>query len=179
MQNCEVRPVMSEKIGVEIERKFVVEKPNIALLEKIEGYTRSEILQIYLDSAVGETRRIRRRIFKDKTFYSETRKIRLDKLSATENERSISPEEFEELRRLKKSGTEPVNKIRHTFPYRGHVFEIDVYPQWKRSSVMEVEMDSRTEEVKLPPFVKIIREVTGNREYSNASMSRSFPDEDK
>ena len=169
---------MSVKAGIEIERKFVVEKPNLPLLEKVEGFTKSEILQIYLDSNPGETRRIRKRTFGEGTFFSETRKIRLDKMSATEIERTISEEEFTELSKKRKSGTAPVNKVRYTFPYCGHTFEIDVYPQWKKSSIMEVELETEDENVELPPFVKIVREVTGNREYSNASMSKSFPKED-
>ena len=169
---------MSEKAGIEIERKFVIEKPDLLLIEKVCGYTKSEILQIYLDSDPGQTRRIRKRTFGEGTFYSETRKIRIDKMSATEIERSISEEEFLRLSEMRRSGTAPVNKVRHTFPYRGHTFEIDVYPQWKKSSIMEVELEDEKESVELPPFVKIVREVTGNKEYSNASMSRSFPKED-
>lgn len=169
---------MSTKKGLEIERKFIIEMPELTVLEKIEGYTRSEILQIYLKSSPRKTRRIRKRTYPDRISYTETRKMRLDAISSTEIEREIGLEEFERLRLEMKSGTAPVIKVRHTFPYKGHTFEIDVYPQWKKSSVMEVELSGRDERAELPPFIKIVREVTGNKEYSNASMSRKFPNED-
>ncbi len=168
---------MTEAAGLEIERKFIIEMPAQAELEKIDGYTRSEILQIYLVSERGETRRIRRRHYPDKTLYYETKKVRLDPMSSKESEREISEDDFEQKRKEIKDGTSPVNKIRHTFPYLGHTFEIDVYPEWKRSSIMEVELSSREEEVVFPPFIKIIKEVTGIKDYSNASMSVSFPKE--
>ncbi len=168
---------MSEVKCLEIERKFIIEMPDPKIFEEIEGYTRSEILQIYLVSEKGETKRIRRRHYPDKTVYFETRKVRLDPMSSTEIEHEITEEEFESLRTEKKAGTSPVNKIRYTFPYLGHIFEIDVYPEWKRSSIMEVELSSRNEKVVFPPFIKIIKEVTGIKDYSNASMSRKFPKE--
>lgn len=169
---------MEECVGIEIERKFIIEAPSVKELEGVSGHTFSNIRQIYLDSDAGETHRIRRREYPERTVYYETKKIRIDTMSATEIEREITEEEFSLLEKNIKRGTQPVNKIRHTFPYRGHTFEIDVYPEWQRSCIMEVELKSRTEEVSFPPFIKILREVTGNQAYSNAQMSRSFPTED-
>jgi CYTH domain-containing protein len=42
---------------------------------------------------------------------------------------------------------------------------------------METELEYRDEEVILPSFIKILREVTGDRSYSNAGMAESFPPE--
>ena len=44
---------------------------------------------------------------------------------------------------------------------------------------METELESRDTEVLMPDFLSIVREVTGNKLYSNASMARSFPKEDQ
>ena len=169
---------MDGNVNVEIERKFIIEAPTAQELTELPGHTESKIRQIYLDSEIGETRRIRRREYPDRTVYYETKKIRIDGMSAKEIEREICEEEFFELERCIKRGTVPVNKVRHTFPYCGHIFEIDVYPEWQRSCIMEVELKSRLETVEFPPFIKIIREVTGAKAYSNAQMSKSFPSED-
>jgi CYTH domain-containing protein len=169
---------MDGNVNLEIERKFIIEAPLEKELSRLPGHTESRIKQIYLDSNAGETRRIRRREYPDHTVYYETKKIRIDGMSATEIEREIGADEFAELENQIKSGTSPVNKIRHTFPYEGHTFEIDVYPEWRRSCIMEVELKSRAEDVKFPPFIKILREVTGDSAYSNAQMSKRFPGED-
>jgi CYTH domain-containing protein len=42
---------------------------------------------------------------------------------------------------------------------------------------METELESREETVIYPDFIKILREVTGEKRYSNAGMAREFPEE--
>ena len=165
------------KSALEIERKYIIEMPNISLLFAQEGYTKSDITQIYLSSQKGETHRIRRRIFCDRDEYTETRKIRIDEMSVTEIETEINQTEFIKKAEKIEQGTVPVIKTRHTFVFDGQIFEIDIYPQWSHTAIMETELASRDDRVNMPPFIRIVREVTGEKGYSNAAMSRSFPDE--
>ena len=164
-------------IPIEIERKYIIKKPRIDRLSTLDGYSKSEILQIYLTSDIGVTHRIRRRKCADRVTYTETVKRRIDRISAYEDEREITEAEFQELKKLQKQGTRAVNKIRYTFGYYGKIFEIDEYPKWRKTCIMEIELASKDERIKLPPYIEIIKEVTGNKSYSNASMSHSFPDE--
>ena len=55
--------------------------------------------------------------------------------------------------------------------------EIDIYPNWKRTCIMETELPSKEHSVTFPPYIRIIKEVTGEKQYSNVSMSHSFPSE--
>ena len=98
-------------------------------------------------------------------------------MSSTETEREISPDEFDILAKNIKEGTNPINKTRFTFKYEGQTFEIDVYPEWKSSAIMETELEDRDTVVEFPDFIKILSDVTGNRRYSNAAMAKSFPEE--
>ena len=167
-----------EKCALEIERKYIIEMPDVAILLKEEKYSSSEILQIYLPSEQGMTHRIRRRIFQDRTQYTETVKLRVDKMSSEEREGELSAEQFTHLSINIKEGTRPLNKTRHTFLYLGQLFEIDIYPEWHHTAIMETELSSRETQVKMPEFIRIIKEVTGDKAYSNASMSREFPKEE-
>ena len=162
---------------VEIERKFIIKIPDISAMREFSDYTESKIMQIYLKSPIAVTHRIRSREFCGKTVYTETKKIRIDKMSAVEDEHEISKTDFDRLSLEIQEGTLPINKTRHTFSYRGKVFEIDVYPKWQKTCIMETELNSRDEKVDFPPFIEIVSEVTGNRAYSNASMAKKFPDE--
>ena len=168
---------MSAVNQVEIERKYIIELPCIEVLSRIDGYCRTEIVQTYLKSEDGVTRRVRKRSYPDGTAYTETSKIRLDKISSSEREREISEEEYLALLEDIKPGTRPIEKTRHSFPYGNITVEIDVYPEWERSCIMETELECREATPALPPFIKILREVTGELEYSNASMSCTFPNE--
>lgn len=164
--------------GIEIERKYIIKKPSIALMKEAGDYTASEILQIYLNSSEGVTRRVRSRSSEGKTVYTETTKIRLDKISAIEKEREISADEFSELIKDMREGSKPIKKVRHTFKYGGQLFEIDVYPEWKNTAIMETELRERGVSVSMPEFIEIVREVSGVKEYSNSAMSAVFPTED-
>lgn len=162
---------------IEIERKYIIELPDIELIKGSESFSESRILQIYINSEPFVTHRIRRREFSDRVVYTETKKRRIDKMSAEEEEREITENEFNLLRGNIKQGTKPLNKTRYTFYYQGQLFEIDLYPAWKRSCILETELSSRDESVEFPGFIRVAREVTGNPAYSNAAMARAFPKE--
>ncbi len=166
-----------EKTQIEIERKYIIEKPSADEMKKLPEYTESTIVQIYLNSEAGVTHRVRSRTYGSKTVYTETVKRRIDRMSSEETEREISKEDFDILAENIRKGSHPVNKTRHTFLYKGQIFEIDIYPKWKNTAVMETELKDRKEEPEIPVFIKVVEEVTGNRAYSNASMSLAFPNE--
>ncbi len=168
---------MENKAHVEIERKYIILKPSVDLMRSCEGYTVSDIEQTYLESDAGVTKRVRKRSYSDKTDYTLTEKRRIDKISSYEDERHISEEEYlTELRSIRR-GTRTVRKTRHTFEMHGRVYEIDIYPEWERTCIMETELADRDESLKIPPFIRVLAEVSGVREYTNASMSISFPNE--
>ena len=165
-------------VNLEIERKYIIEKPSLDSMRECEGYEASDIVQIYLDSPIGVTRRIRSRAYQDgRVQYFETEKRRVDKMSSQEREREITKADFDNYSLQIAADTRPIIKTRHTFMYLGQLFEIDVYPEWERTAVMETELPSRDTEVEMPDFIHIAVEVTGDKRYSNAAMSRKFPDE--
>ena len=164
-------------MNIETERKYVIEKPDIEILARQNGFTESEITQIYLNSELS-TNRVRKRVFSDgRVELTENKKVRISRMSSEEYESEISKEAFLGLSQNIEIGSKPLYKTRRTFLYEGKVFELDYYPEWKNSCIMEVELSSEEEEIKLPPFIKILADVTGIREYSNHSMAHSFPEE--
>lgn len=165
-------------MGVEIERKYIVAIPDVGVLATMEDFSKSEILQIYLPSDQGQTHRIRRRISGNTTVCTETVKQRIDFISATECEHRITEQRFSELAACAAPDSHPISKCRYTFRYSGRLFELDVYPEWTRTAIMEIELPTRETEVELPPFITVLREVTGIHKYSNSSMSRAFPQEE-
>ena len=164
-------------IPLEIERKYIIKMPALDLLAATEGGTHSRITQTYLSSPSGITHRVRRREYDDRIDYTETKKVRIDRISVYEDERELSAEEYDALLASADPARTPIIKERYTIPAGGLTVEIDVYPQWTRTAIMEIELPSRETEPPIPPFLTVIREVTGVREYSNAAMSKAFPEE--
>ncbi len=163
-------------VAIETEKKFIIRMPDITLLEGEMGYRKSEITQTYFSSLSGVTHRVRKRAFSDKVVYTETKKTRISKMSVIEDERELTEEEYERLL----STMEVIGslfKTRHIFLFGGHTIEVDIYPLWKRSCVLEVELEGETEELTLPSYIEILEDVTGSRKYSNHNMSLSFPEE--
>ena len=164
-------------MGIEIERKYVIALPDFSIICEMPHYTVSEITQIYMPTVCGASHRVRRRAFADTVIYTETKKQRIDAMSAREDEREITEEEYTALAAERDMSLNPITKVRHTFEYFGRIFELDVYPEWEHTCILETELCDRGEEVDMPDFIRIIRDVTGAREYSNHSMSKRFPTE--
>ena len=56
-----------------------------------------------------------------------------------------------------------------------HFFEIDIYPFWRDKAVMEIELSSEDEDFEIPHEIKVIKEVTGDKRYKNASLAIEIP----
>ena len=168
---------MNNTAPIEIERKYVIRMPDLATLRGQEAYTVSEIRQTYLESLPGVTHRVRMRTYGDRVVYTETKKVRIDKISSHEEEREIDEAAYKELLTHIKEGTRTLTKTRHTFSLRGQTFEVDIYPEWKGSCILETELATRDTKVEMPPFIGVVKEVSGDKKYTNASMSQEFPEE--
>ena len=164
---------------IEIERKFIIRKPEREVLLNQPFAESTSIVQIYLSAPKGVTRRIRSRSYNSCVRYFETFKKRIDKMSTFEDEKEILQEELVRKSKEIKENSSPIIKERISFAYEGKTIEIDFYPQWKNTAIMEIELTSCDEDVKIPEFIDVIKEVTGVKSYSNAAMSTNFPPEEK
>lgn len=160
---------------IETERKFLIDMPDLSVLQRQKGYRKSRIEQIYLSDMHGVTHRIRKRKTGRKTVYTETVKTRISSMSAVEEEREISAEAYAVLKQKRDKKKRIVYKTRYLFYIGEQSYEMDVYPQKNRSCILETEIPSEECEVLLPDFLHILREVTGDRRYSNASLAGEFP----
>ena len=166
-------------IGLETERKFIIIKPKVEEISALPDFSESDITQTYLRAEPGTTHRVRRRVKCGSAVYTECTKRRISPVTSIEDEREVTLTEYEELLALRDEASTPIEKKRVTFSYSGRLFEVDIYPAWERCCVMEVELPSEDAEVDFPPFITLVKEVTGDKRYSNAGMSRAFPDEPK
>lgn len=160
--------------GYEIERKFLIRRPEEAWLEKnCQG---SDIEQTYLKSeAAGCNERVRRREGKDGVIYTHTIKRRLSDLRREELEREVGEAEYCTLLQRADSERQVIRKRRYVLAWQGKDFEIDIFPFWQDKAFMEIELTEETEAVQLPPEIKIIKEVTGDRRYTNAALAKAIP----
>lgn len=162
-------------MAYEIERKFLIEYPDVNELEAYPNSTKSEIAQTYLLTDDGFTSRIRKRTTNGATKYIFTEKKRVNDVKCIENEREITKEEYNDLLRLADPERRTVEKTRYCLPYGERVVEIDIYPFWTDRAIAEVEMEDEGERVLLPGFIKVIREVTAEKAYKNVALAKEIP----
>lgn len=161
----------SKKTGgpLEIERKFLVAYPDKAMLQSLPGCLTLEIVQTYLE---GGSSRVRKSQSAGGCIYTHTRKQKISELTRLESEREISSEEYAEYLKSADPAYRPIEKTRLCIPCEGHVFEIDIYPFWQDKAVAEVELKDEDEDVILPDWLDIIKEVTYDPSYKNAALAR-------
>ena len=163
---------------IECERKLLIRYPDVSLLLSL-GAVRSEIKQTYLIAEAGTTARVRMRTTEGKTKYVHTVKRRLSALSAIEEEREITKEEYDALLKEKDESRHAVEKARYVLPYEGYTLEIDIYPFWQKQAILEIEMGGEDESPLIPPFLSVIRDVTAEHAYKNVSLAKEIPAEDE
>ena len=167
----EIFIVMGLPVPVEIERKYLIKKPNLEELMKREDVVKTSILQTYLKvTTPGTERRVRQRGDGSNFSYYYTEKVTLSDMSRQETERRISVQEYLSLLL---EGEKSLRKDRYCFLHQNQYFELDVYPDWEDEANLEIELTEETQEVILPEWITVIREVTDDPNYKNAALAKA------
>ena len=168
----EICHVLGEPIPLEIERKFLVKIPDLSTLPHFERVT---IVQQYLaPNKTGVRRRIRARGQHGSWFYTETTKRRVTDITRIETERIISLREYRHLCATTLDATRKViRKYRYCFVWNHQYFELDVFDKPAlHHALLEIELTREAQEVCLPPFLKIIKEVSDDPRWTNSALAR-------
>ena len=160
---------------LEIERKYLIEYPNLAWLTSHPDVTVSEITQTYLSSPGEEERRVRMRKEGETVTYYYTVKRRVTAVTREEEETVITEAQYNAYLTEADPSKYPLKKTRYCLSYEGLTPEIDIYPFWNHQAVLEVELPSEDAPVTLPPEIRVIREVTGEKAFKNSELAKGRP----
>lgn len=156
----------------EIERKFLIQMPKKEVLASLPS---SSIEQIYILSETGTRERIRRRRYPDRCVFTHTAKKRISDITRIEEEREIQEPEYLRLKERTDPDRRILYKTRYLYEYRAQCFEIDVFPFWEDRAFLELELEREDQPIFFPPEITILREVTGDKRYTNAAIAREIP----
>ena len=149
---------MSCKNEFEIERKFLIRMPDIEYLRSVAEM--SHIEQTYLKTDEGSAR-VRKRGREGEYVYTHTVKKRLSDLRRIEHEREIAEEEYVRLLCFADPNMNVIFKDRYCVDYMGQT--------------LEIELDDEAQRFFIPPWLEVIKEVTGDRRYTNAALAVDIP----
>ena len=168
----EISNFLGEGEPYEIERKFLIEYPNIDMLEKLPNCEKVEIIQTYLNSNNEEVR-VRQRGKNGHFTYIKTIKKKVTDTKRIEIETRISKDEY--LRLLLEADTtrHQIRKNRYCLMYNSQYFEIDIYPFWQDKAIMELELTDENQKIDFPKGIKVIKEVTCDPQYFNSNIAKN------
>ncbi len=169
---AEIASFLGEPEPFEIERKFLIEYPDVAKLEKLPNCQRVEIIQTYLTAPEGEESRVRQRGADGNYIYVQTTKRKVTGVKRVEVERRLTQDEYLRLLMDADPNCRPIRKTRYCLTYDNQYFEIDVYPFWDNQAILEIELTREDEEIRFPAEFTIIKEVTEDNSFKNASLAR-------
>lgn len=168
----EISSFLGEPEPFEIERKFLICFPNIKKLEALPNCTKVEIIQTYLKSNDDVERRVRARGINGNYLYYLTKKKKISDLKRIETEIKLSQDEYLQLLMEADNRLHTIHKTRYCLAENNQYFEIDIYPEWDNQAIMEIELSSEDQEVNVPDFIKIVKEVTDDENYKNYQLAK-------
>ena len=169
----EITAFLGEPTPMEIERKYLIARPNLHMLEQLPNCEQVDIIQTYLKSEdPDEEVRIRQRGSHGHYIYFMTRKKRVSAVKRVEIEERLSQEEYLALMVQADPAFRPIHKQRYCLSENGMYFEIDIFPEWKDKALMEIELHSEDQQIAFPDSIDVIREVTDDPAYSNHELAR-------
>ena len=171
----EIAIFLGEPEPLEIERKFLIFYPKLKELESRPNCTKVDIVQTYLKSDNGSERRIRARGIDGDYMYYLTEKRKISDIKRVEVERRLSKDEYFSLLMEADPNLRSIHKTRYCLTENNQYFEIDIYPEWDKQAIMEVELADENEAINVPNYISVIEEVTDKEEYKNASMAKEMP----
>ena len=169
---AEISSFLGEPEPYEIERKYLIEYPDIKWLDGNSACQRIEIIQTYLKSNSDEEVRVRQRGVDGHYIYFQTIKKKVSDLKRVEIERRLSQSEYLELLMDADTSRKQIRKTRYCLTYKNQYFEIDVYPFWNDKAIAEIELSDENAEIVFPKQIKVIKEVTDDDSYKNASLAK-------
>ncbi|MBR2188701.1 MAG: AAA family ATPase [Eubacterium sp.] len=167
----EITAFLGEPEPYEIERKFLIEYPDVAQLTALPNCQKVDIIQTYLKSDPDEEVRIRQRGANGSYIYFETRKKNITGMKRVEIERRLTKDEYLERLMDADPSKKPLRKDRYCLSDGNQYFEIDIYPFWSDQAIVEIELSDPNEEIRFPQMLRLIREVTEDPAYKNSALA--------
>ncbi len=174
---AEICAILGDPVPIEDEDKFLVSEGGLGSFDPASipvPFFRSRIVQDYLITArADEVPRIRSRSGDDGVSYYHTIKKPIGGGASYEEDKLVSDREYAALRGFCDPGYVTIVKDRYCFFYGQQFYEVDVFVEPRADLVlMEAERTDRAPELMLPPFITVIRKVTGDKRYSNKEIAR-------
>jgi CYTH domain-containing protein/nucleoside-triphosphatase THEP1 len=175
----EISDVLSLPQPIVEERKYIVE----VVGEVPDDSTESQITQCYLIGEANAEVRLRRRVWRarsaegqvvsEKVVNVHTTRKRISDTEEIVTERQINNSLYEMMLALADPDRTPISKLRKSFIWKGQYFELDFYKgQLDGLIILETKGITAHENVKFPPFIRVVEDITCDKNYYNYNLAK-------
>jgi len=168
---AEISSFLGAPAPLEIERKFLIEYPDLNKLEKYPNCQKVEIIQTYLKGEKGKEIRLRQRGNNGHYTYTKNIKTQVSVGKRLEIETRLSKDEYINSLMDADTNKRQIRKTRYCYMYKNQYFEIDIYPFWNDKAIVEIELRNEDQNILFPKDFKIIKEITDDITYSNYRLA--------
>ncbi|MGI6232042.1 MAG: AAA family ATPase [Prevotella sp.] len=163
----EISNVLSLPQPIEEERKYIVE-----VTGEVPGAIESDIVQTYLVAEPGCEVRLRRRKWQGKCVNVHTTKKRIGTNEQIETERQVNNNLYDSMLQQADPYRQAIHKRRQSFIWKGQYFELDTYlDQLEGLVILETKGVAQTESVNFPPFIRVVKDITGDMRFLNYNLA--------
>lgn len=163
----EISNVLGLPQPIEEERKYLVE-----ITGELPDCIETDITQTYLVGEPGSEIRLRRRMCDGKFVNIHTVKKNISPTEELITERQVGNSLYESLLTQADPYRTTIRKKRKSFIWKGQFFELDTYTSPREGlMILETKGIRHHNELRLPPFLKIVEDITGNKAYYNYNLA--------
>lgn len=174
---AEVANIVGTPGPTQLQRKFLIEMPDLTALKNNPNCTHIEISQTYLVSDKDHETRVRQRGSNGDYLYTKTVKaLQEDEAQVrhiVHEHRLTESEYLVELMDADPS-LSPIRKDRYCLCENERCLQVDVFPFWNDRALLEYPLAHEDAPVIIPKQFKVIEEVTANPAYRNHELARAI-----
>lgn len=166
---------LGDNSPVEKFNKYLIEVDD-NLLKKFESeanYSTSHILQHYLKPGDGHERRIRMRQTGDVIMYTYSDAKYLSNNERIKTDRVLTEKQYKDYFIQVDKNLNVLDKMRYSFIAGNEFFKVEVFDFDKTKGILSVDVPVDGHEVKIPDYIKIIKDVTNDMAYKNYYLASS------
>lgn len=154
--------------------KYLIEVNDELLqqLAKQDNYSTSHIVQHYLTSDNGFERRIRLRERDGDVLYSYSEANYLSTNERIKVDRVLTERQYNDYKHQIDKSLNVTDKMRYSFINNDNFFKLDVFNFDTSKGILSTESTADESEVKIPEFINVIKDVTGNVNYKNYHLAK-------
>ena len=162
------------KKAVKNQRKYLVDLSLTDLKYISENATPVYIKQVYLKSNNNEEKRLRKTVIDSSPLYELTIYEYLDDgRKVLKSSKKLDEKMYNELLSFKIEGSKVISKYRLYFSYQETYMYLDLFEDGIMNpddAILEINVTDN-ENIVIPPFIKVVEEVSNNHEFDNYSKS--------